>query len=63
MDEGGALELDLGGDCPFSTFFGAGVTPVSASNQPTKKCLRHDGHDMGHLRKEKHVLLGDFTFY
>jgi hypothetical protein len=29
MGEGGALDFDLGGDCPFSTFFGVGVTPVS----------------------------------
>jgi hypothetical protein len=29
MDKGGALDFDLGGDCPFSTIFGAGVTPVS----------------------------------
>jgi hypothetical protein len=29
MGEGGALDFDLGGVCPFSTFFGAGATPVS----------------------------------
>jgi hypothetical protein len=38
MDKGGALKFDLGGDCPFSTFFGAGVTPVSnfTINAPSK---------------------------